>query len=82
MIQGRHDTYLTIDEFAQMINRSSKTIRNWHSEGKIQFVYLCGVPLISLLMIENLLEGRMPVGCKKGELAARLIGRVECLQGS
>lgn len=55
-----------------MIGRSEKTLRNWASEGKLQFVNLFGVQLISCRMIENLLTHAR--GTQDGELARRLMG--------
>ena len=72
MIKGRNDTFLTVEEFAEMIGREPKTVKNWASRGKIRLVSLCGVPLISLNMIENLIEGR-PTSSGSDELAKRLL---------
>ena len=73
MIEGRHDTWYTIDEFAAMIGRDAKTVRNWASKGKLRFAHLCGVPLVSMRMVENLIEGRVATGRDGGEVARRLI---------
>ena len=56
MIEGRDDRYVTIAEFAAMIGRSPKTIANWGAAGKLPFVRLCGVPLISVRAVEDLIE--------------------------
>lgn len=76
MITGRTDTWLTIDEFAAMVGRSSKTVMNWAAEGKIQFAYLCGVPLVSMRVIETLITGHMPEGAGSERLALELMGRM------
>ena len=77
MITGRTDTWLTVEEFAAMIGLEVKTIRNWVSEGRLQFVYLCSVPLISMTMVENLITGTAPSGAANGELALRLSNRMD-----
>lgn len=45
MIQGKRDTYFRVDEFAVMIGRAEKTVRNWAAAGRLAFVYLFGVRL-------------------------------------
>jgi predicted transcriptional regulator len=55
MIRGTSDTFYTVPEFARLVGRTEKTIRNWASEGRITLVHLCGVPLVSLKMVENLI---------------------------
>ena len=56
---------------------SEKTLRNWVSIGKLQFVHFCGVPLISMTMIENLITGTAPAGTSDGRLALRLSNRMD-----
>ena len=75
MIQGRHDTYYTVQEFAEMVGRSPKTVRNWASSGRIVFVHLCGTPLVSLSTIENLITGHVPLGAEDGKLALQMMKR-------
>lgn len=75
MIVGRNDTWLTISEFAEMIGRSEKTIRNWASQGRIQFVHLCGAPLVSLRIIETLIATHADAYPENAELALRLMGK-------
>ena len=75
MISGRNDTYFTVSEFAGMVGRSEKTVMNWRTEGRIQFVSLCGVPLIALSMVENLITGAAPAGADAGGAALRMINR-------
>lgn len=77
MITGRTDTWFTVEEFAAMIGLEMKTVRNWVSEGRLQFVYLFSVPLISLTMIENLITGTAPSGAADGKLALRLSNRMD-----
>ncbi len=74
MIVGKDDTYFTVEEFAEMIGRSPNTVRNWASSGKIRFVHLCGVPLIALTTIENLILDTVPAGASDGRLARRAMG--------
>lgn len=75
MIKGTSDTYFTLAEFARMLERSEKTIRNWVSEGRIVPCDLCGVTLFRLSAIENLITGDVPRTAPKGRLARRLIGQ-------
>jgi hypothetical protein len=77
MIQGRHDTYYTVEEFAGMVGRADKTIQNWVAQGRMRFVYLCGVPLVSLREVEQLIEGRIPEGAERGLPAARMMNRAD-----
>lgn len=77
MIQGQHDTYFTVEELGRMISRDEKTIRNWAASGRLQFVHLCGVPLISMAMLENLITGVVPPGAGDGKLALRLSKRTD-----
>ncbi len=74
MIQGRLDTYFTVEEFAAMVGREPKTVENWAAAGKLRFMNLFGVPLISLKMIESLIEGRIPGVRDDGTLARRIAG--------
>jgi hypothetical protein len=76
MIVGRKDTWFTVPEFAAMIDRSEKTVHNWASEGTIQFAHLCGVPLVSMAMIETLITGHVPDGARDGDLALELMNRM------
>ena len=75
MISGRTDTWFTVEEFAAMVGRSEKTIMNWASEGRLQFAELCGVKLVALSMIENLITSYGPVATPSAEAALRIIGR-------
>lgn len=77
MITGRRDTYYTVAEFAAMIGREEKTVRNWAAEGRLQFVHLCGVPLVPLSMIENLLAGAAPATATDGMAAMRMMNRAD-----
>lgn len=77
MIQGRSDTWFTIEEFAAMIGREPKTLLNWTSEGKIMFADLCGVRLVALSMIESMIAGHVRPSDDAGELALRMIGRLD-----
>lgn len=52
MIQGQHDTYFTINELADMVGVSPKTVQNWLAEGVIKSVKLGRRRLISLSSIE------------------------------
>ena len=72
MITGRHDVYLTVSEFADMIGRSEKTIRNWVSEGRLTAIHLCGVPLIAMSHIETLIAGVPPATAAGGKRALEL----------
>jgi hypothetical protein len=74
VIQGRNDTYLTVEEFAAMIGRSPRTVQNWASKGQLKFRYIFGVPLISLRAIENIIEQEAPPNARDGRLAVRLMG--------
>lgn len=74
MIEGKIDTYFTVEEFAAMVGRSEKTIRNWAAEGRLVFADLCGVPMIRLSAIENLITGDAPKEARTGRLANRLMG--------
>ncbi len=74
MIQGRLDVYYTVEEFAAMVGREPKTVENWAASGKLRFMNLFGVPLISLKMIESLIEGRVSGARDNGELARRVVG--------
>lgn len=75
MIQGRTETWFTVDEFAAMVGRSPKTVMNWASEGRLSFADLCGVKLVSMAMIENLITGHCPAAIPSAEAALRIIGR-------
>jgi hypothetical protein len=75
VIPGRNDTFFTVEEFAGMIKRSEKTVQNWASDGRLHFVYLCGVPLISMAMVESLIAGKAPDAGPAAEAALRAIGR-------
>lgn len=75
MIVGRRDTWFTVPEFAGMIGRSEKTVRNWACDGRLQFVYLCGVPFVVLSMIENLFTGEPATAMQHAEAALRATGR-------
>ncbi len=77
MIVGKLDTYYTVAEFAAMVGRSEKTIRNWASEGRVQFAQLCGVDLVSLTMVESLITGRLPHDAGDGVLALKLTNRID-----
>lgn len=77
MIVGRHDTYLTLPEFATSIGRSEKTVRNWVAAGELTFVHLCGVPLVSIAMLENLISGVVPTSAEGGKLALKLLNRID-----
>ena len=74
MIVGRRDSWFTVEEFAEMVGREPKTVTNWASQGRIQFVRLCGVPLISLSMLENLITGAVKTG-ETGRVAKRILRR-------
>jgi hypothetical protein len=75
VIQGKHDTYLTPRELGGMIDRSEKTIHNWVAGGRLQFVYLCGRPLVSMAMLEALIAGTAGTSPPAAEAALRVIGR-------
>lgn len=75
MIEGKRDTYYTIDEFAQMIGRSPRTVMNWGSEGRIRFHRLFGVPFVSLRALEDILEERNDRPNADESLARSLMGR-------
>ena len=75
MITGRKDSFFTIAEFASMIGREEKTVRNWAAEGRLQFVHLCGVPLVSLSMIENLIGNVVPPTATDGLPAMKMMNR-------
>ena len=75
MIVGKHDTYFTLSEFAEMIGRSEKTVQNWVSDGRLQFAYFCNVPLISMAMVESLIAGNPAEPRPGAEAAMRAIGR-------
>jgi hypothetical protein len=75
VITGKHDTYLTPAELATMVGRSEKTVRNWACDGRLQFVYLCGVPLISMKTIESMITGTAPASPASADGALRIIGR-------
>lgn len=75
MITGRTDTWYTVEEFASMVGREPKTVMNWAGEGKIQFADICGVKLVALSMIENLITGHGPAATPSAEAALRMIGR-------
>jgi hypothetical protein len=77
VIKGHSDTWLTVEEFAAMSGREEKTIQNWVSAGRMQFVHLCGVPLISMTMVENLITGTAPSGAADGTVALRLANRMD-----
>jgi hypothetical protein len=77
VITGKRDTYLTVAEFAAMIGRDEKTVRNWSAEGRLRFVHLCGVPLISLRMLERLIEGVAPERADDGLAALKLMNRAD-----
>jgi hypothetical protein len=76
VIQGRTDAWFTVEEFGAMVGRSPKTVLNWAAEGKIQLADLCGVKLVSMAMIENLITGHVPDGARNGDLALELMGRM------
>jgi len=73
MIQGRIDTYFTIDEFSAMVGREPKTIKNWAAKGELRFVHLLGVPLVSLALVEQLIDGYQAVGDESGQVALRMM---------
>ena len=75
MIQGRQDTYFTIDELAQMIGRSPKTVKNWITEGKLHALHLVGVPMIAMSHLESLLTGFVPPEAKDGLTALAMLNR-------
>jgi hypothetical protein len=75
MIQGRTDTYFTVEEFAEMIGRSPKTVTNWAAQGKLRFVYLCGVPLVSLALVEQQIDGHQVVGAEADQVAIRMMNK-------
>lgn len=77
MIAGRHDTYFTIEEFAAMIGREAKTVRNWAAEGRLRFAHLCGVPLVSLQAVESLIAGTAPAHAADATTALRLMNRAD-----
>lgn len=77
MITGRKDTYFTVDEFAAMIGREAKTVRNWAADGRLQFVHFCGVPLVPLSMIENLIGNVVPPTAADGRAAMRMMNRAD-----
>jgi hypothetical protein len=58
-----------------MIGREEKTVRNWAAEGRIQFAYLCSVPLVALSMVETLISGAAPTTPGAADAAVRIIGR-------
>lgn len=74
MIEGKRDSYFTVEEFAAMINRSPRTIQNWISLHRLKPKYLFGVPMISLSSIENIMAEEAPPHAKEGRLALRLMG--------
>jgi hypothetical protein len=75
VIQGKRDAYFRVDEFAVMIGRAEKTVRNWAADGRLAFVYLFGVPLVSLALVESLIDGRAETSTVAGDAALRVIGR-------
>jgi len=77
VITGRKDIYFTVLEFASMIGREEKTVRNWAAEGRLQFVHLCGVPLVPLSMIENLIGNEVPPTATDGKTAMRMMNRAD-----
>jgi hypothetical protein len=77
MITGRADVYFTVAEFAAMIGREEKTVRNWAAEGRLQFVQLCGVPLVSLHAVENLITGVATPTATDGMAAMRMMNRAD-----
>ena len=77
MIAGRTDSWFTVDELSKILGRSVKTLENWRSEGRIQFVSLCGVPLVALSHIENLITGVVLRGTDEGSAALRMMNRTD-----
>lgn len=75
MIVGRNDTWLTVKEFAAMIDHEPHTVQNWASQGRIQFADLCGVKLVALSTIESMISGHVPAAPGSGNAALRVIGR-------
>ena len=75
MIVGKLDSYLTVAEFAAMVGREPKTVENWAAQGKLRFVHLCGVPLVSLRQVESLIEGRVPGTRDNAAVARAILGR-------
>ena len=53
MIEGRHDTYLTPEELAQMARVAPKTVRNWLCQGMVRAVRLGRRRFITLSSIEE-----------------------------
>ncbi len=74
MIEGKRDTYFTVEEFAAMIKRSPRTIQNWISLRRLRPRYLFGIPMIPLSAIENIIAEDAPPHAKEGRLAMRLMG--------
>jgi excisionase family DNA binding protein len=70
VITGRHDTYFTIQEVADMAGVCPKTVRNWIAEGVIKAVFLGRKRFVTLSSIEEAMGAR--VGARRPPFPATM----------
>ena len=60
--------WFKVDEVAQMLGASPKTIRNWISAGRLPAAHPAGVGLrVDILAVNSLFEGSMRRGRNAGD---------------